>query len=75
MSLYLLCESQTAARFPPGGWGSARGDPVTAGCRQDRVLSVFPDAGEEAKTAMERDAAFYTYYSKSAEAGKATRAE
>ena len=33
------------------------------------------EADEEAKKAMERDAVFYKYYSKQAEAGKAQRAE
>ena len=35
----------------------------------------LPDADEEAKKAMERDAAFYKYYAKSAETGKPARAE
>ena len=35
----------------------------------------LPDADEEAKKTMERDAAFYKYYSKSAEEGKPSRAE
>ena len=35
----------------------------------------LPDADEEAKKAMERDAAFYKYYTKATETGKPARPE